>query len=142
MQAFVALADPVRARIIEMLAEDDLPAGDIAAAFAISRPAVSRHLSVLLKSRLVRVREDAQRRIYGLDPEGLGPADAWIEEIRRVWNGRLDALGRHLDAVAGQKAELASAATESPAKTLCDWENNDDEPWRPLARRIPLPRRE
>ena len=120
MQAFVALADPVRARIIEMLAEGDLPAGDIAAAFAISRPAVSRHLSVLLKSRLVRVREDAQRRIYGLDPEGLGPADAWIEEIRRVWDRRRDA--------------------EGPTQAL--YEDGADEPWRPLARRIPLPRRD
>jgi predicted transcriptional regulator len=125
-----------------MLAEDDLPAGDIAAAFAISRPAVSRHLSMLLKSRLVRVREDAQRRIYGLDPEGLDAADAWIEDIRRVWNRRLDALGRHLDAVAAQKAEPASTPAGSPAKTPYDWEDDSDEPWRPLARRMPLPRRE
>jgi DNA-binding transcriptional ArsR family regulator len=141
MQAFIALADPVRARILEMLAKDDLPAGDIAAAFAISRPAVSRHLSVLLKSSLVRVREDAQRRIYGLDPEGLGAADAWIEDIRRAWNRRLDALGRHLDAVAARKDEPAEPAA-GPSMTLYDWEDEPDEPWRPLARRIPLPRRE
>lgn len=135
VQPFVALADPVRARILEMLARDDLPAGDIAAAFAISRPAISRHLSVLLKSRLVKVREDAQRRIYGLDPDGLAPADAWIEAVRGAWNRRLDALGRHLDATA------APTAAESPAKAPY-WEEDPDEPWRPLARRIPLPRRE
>jgi DNA-binding transcriptional ArsR family regulator len=142
MQAFIALADPVRARILEMLAKDDLPAGDIAAAFAISRPAVSRHLSVLLKSRLVRVREDAQRRIYGLAPEGLEPADAWIEEIRWVWNRRLDDLGRHLDALSARDADQTSTPAESPAKSHYDWEDEPDEPWRPLARRIPLPRRE
>ena len=142
MQPFIALADPVRARILEMLAKNDLPAGDIAAAFAISRPAVSRHLSVLLKSRLVRVREDAQRRIYGLAPEGLEPADAWIEEIRRVWNRRLDHLGRHLDALATKDADQTSTPADSPAKSHYDWEDEPDEPWRPLARRIPLPRRE
>lgn len=141
MQTFVALADPVRARIIEMLAEDDLPAGDIAAAFAISRPAVSRHLSVLLKSRLVRVREDAQRRIYGLEPEGLEAADAWIEEIRRTWNRHLDDLGRHLDAAAARQAETSGPAT-APEENRQDWEDKLDEPWRPLARRIPLPRRQ
>ena len=117
MQAFVALADPVRARIIEMLARDDLPAGDIAAAFAISRPAVSRHLKVLLKSRLVRVREDAQRRIYGLEPAGLDAADAWIDEVRR-----------------GRKAEPVAEDHRQ------EWEDEPDEPWRPLARRLPLPR--
>ncbi len=140
METFAALADPVRARIVEMLADDDLKAGDIAAAFAISRPAVSRHLSVLLKSRLVRVREDAQRRIYGLEPEGLEAADAWIDEIRRAWSRRLDDLGRHLDAMAAQKAEPTPATEVSPEENRRDWEDKPDEPWRPLARRIPLPR--
>jgi DNA-binding transcriptional ArsR family regulator len=120
METFVALADPVRARIVEMLAEDDLKAGDIAAAFAISRPAVSRHLSVLLKSGLVQVREDAQRRIYGLDPAGLETADAWLEEIRDAWNRR----------------RAAGAVKKAPY----DWDDGSDEPWRALARRVPIPR--
>jgi|HubBroStandDraft_6_1064221.scaffolds.fasta_scaffold1427624_2 DNA-binding transcriptional ArsR family regulator len=102
MEAFVALADPIRARVVELLAADDLTAGDIAARFPVSRPAVSRHLSVLLKSRLVRVRGEAQRRIYSLDPAGLDDVGRWVEETRRVWNGRLDALGRHLDEVAAR----------------------------------------
>jgi DNA-binding transcriptional ArsR family regulator len=106
MQGFSALADPVRARIVEMLASRDLPAGDIASRFAVSRPAVSRHLSVLLKARLVRVRGEAQRRIYSLDPEGLVEIDHWVAEQRAVWGRRLDVLGRRLDAMA------ASAAAE------------------------------
>jgi DNA-binding transcriptional ArsR family regulator len=100
MQTFAALADPVRANIVEMLSEADLTAGDIASGFAISRPAVSRHLSVLLKSRLVRVRGEAQRRVYSLDPGGLDEASRWIDECRSAWNRRLDDLGKHLDRVA------------------------------------------
>ncbi len=100
MEAFTALADPIRASVVELLAAGDLTAGDIATRFPISRPAVSRHLSVLLKSRLVRVRGEAQRRIYSLDPAGLDDVDRWVEATRRVWNARLDALGRHLDDVA------------------------------------------
>ncbi|HEY1426876.1 MAG TPA: metalloregulator ArsR/SmtB family transcription factor [Caulobacteraceae bacterium] len=103
MEAFVALADPIRARVVELLAGGDLTAGDIAARFPVSRPAVSRHLSVLLKSRLVRVRGEAQRRIYSLDPAGLEDVDRWVETTRRTWNARLDALGRHLDDVAARK---------------------------------------
>jgi DNA-binding transcriptional ArsR family regulator len=103
MQTFVALADPVRATIVEMLATADLAAGDIAARFAISRPAVSRHLSVLRKSRLVRVRGEAQRRVYSLDPSGLDEASRWIEECRGAWIRRLDGLGKHLDRVSAAK---------------------------------------
>ncbi len=103
MEAFAALADPIRASVVELLAAGDLTAGDIATRFPISRPAVSRHLSVLLKSRLVRVRGEAQRRIYSLDPAGLDDVDRWVEATRRVWNQRLDALGRHLDDVAAAR---------------------------------------
>ena len=102
MQAFAALADPVRAEIVQILAERDLTAGDIAAWFPISRPAVSRHLSVLRRSRLVRVRGEAQRRIYSFDPAGLEDVDRWVADCRRLWGGRLDALGRHLDDVAAR----------------------------------------
>ena len=105
MQIFMALADPVRAQIVEMLSAADLAAGDIAARFTISRPAVSRHLSVLLRSKLVAVRGEAQRRVYSLDPRGLDEASKWIDETRRVWTGRLDALGRHLDEVAARSKE-------------------------------------
>jgi DNA-binding transcriptional ArsR family regulator len=100
MQTFVALSDPIRSRIVELLAERDLTAGDIAARFPVSRPAVSRHLSVLRRSRLVRVRGEAQRRIYSLDPAGLDDVDRWTSQCREAWNRRLDVLGDHLDDVA------------------------------------------
>jgi DNA-binding transcriptional ArsR family regulator len=105
MSAFAALADPIRARIVELLADRDLAAGDIAARFPVSRPAVSRHLSVLRKSRLVRVRGEAQRRVYSLDTAGLDEVDRWVGECRRAWNARLDALGAHLDHVAARRKE-------------------------------------
>lgn len=105
MQAFAALADPVRADIVQLLAGRDLTAGDIASRFPISRQAVSRHLSVLLKSGLVQVRGEAQRRIYSLDLGGLDSVDHWVAECRRVWSARLDALGRHLDNVAATPKE-------------------------------------
>jgi DNA-binding transcriptional ArsR family regulator len=102
MEAFTALADPVRAEIVQLLSARDLTAGDIASRFPISRPAVSRHLSVLRRSRLVRVRGEAQRRVYSLDTDGLDAVDRWVEGCRRAWNKRLDDLGSHLDRVAGQ----------------------------------------
>jgi DNA-binding transcriptional ArsR family regulator len=105
MQTFAALSDPTRARIVELLADRDLTAGDIAARFPVSRPAVSRHLSVLRKSRLVRVRGEAQRRVYSLDTDGLDEVDRWVGQCRRQWNARLDALGRHLDDVAAKSKE-------------------------------------
>ena len=98
MEAFAALADPIRADIVRMLSLRDLSAGEIAGRFPVSRPAVSRHLSVLRRSRLVKVRRDAQRRVYSLDPAGLDDVDRWVDECRRVWSQRLDALGAHLDA--------------------------------------------
>ena len=104
MEVFAALADPTRSKIVEVLAGRDLTAGDIAARFPVARPAVSRHLSVLLKSRLVRVRRDAQRRVYSLNPKGLDEIDHWVAQCRRVWNRRLDALGKHLDAMAAKES--------------------------------------
>ena len=103
MEVFAALADPTRAKIIEALALRDMTAGQIAARFPVSRPAVSRHLSVLRKARLVRAREEAQRRVYSLDPTGFNEADRWLARCRDLWRKRLDALGHHLDKTAAKK---------------------------------------
>ncbi len=96
MKAAAALADPTRRRILELLAVDELDAGDIASRFAISRPGVSRHLRVLRESGLVRVRPDGQRRLYSLDPRPLVELDAWLERYRGFWTNRLDALETEL----------------------------------------------
>jgi DNA-binding transcriptional ArsR family regulator len=93
---FEALADPTRRRVLELLSERELSAGEIAAAFTVSRPAVSRHLRVLRQAGLVQARRDAQRRVYGLDPEPLAELDSWLATYRPFWNERLDLLEQHL----------------------------------------------
>ena len=92
MDALSAIADPIRRQIIEMLAEGDLEAGQIAEGFAVTRPAVSRHLRVLRESGLVHVRPEAQRRVYSLEPHPLEELAQWLERYRRFWSQRLDAL--------------------------------------------------
>lgn len=106
MEAITALGDPTRQRIIEMLAERELAAGAIASRFAMSAPAISQHLKVLKDAKLVRVRAEAQRRIYTLDPTGFAEMDDWLGKIRRFWSRKLDALERALkdeDRAAGRK---------------------------------------
>ncbi|MCE9649511.1 MAG: metalloregulator ArsR/SmtB family transcription factor [Parvibaculum sp.] len=98
--SFTALADPTRRRIVEMLGKGELSAGEIAGHFDVSAPAISQHLKMLKAARLVRVRIDAQRRIYTIDPDGLAEVDAWLAQVRRFWNPRLDALERELTAAA------------------------------------------
>ena len=96
MESFNALADPTRRRIVESLAGGPLSSGEIASRFPISAPAVSQHLKTLQRARLVKVRVDAQRRIYALDRAGIDEAAAWIGDVRRTWAGKLDALEAQL----------------------------------------------
>jgi len=92
MDAFTALADPSRRRMIELLGDGPAPSGAIAAKFELSAPAVSQHLKALREAGLVRVEVDGQRRIYSLDPAGLAAVDDWIARVRAFWTPRLDAL--------------------------------------------------
>jgi DNA-binding transcriptional ArsR family regulator len=78
MDAFEALADPTRRRILEMLSERELSAGEIARRFDMTPPAVSQHLKILRNADLVRVRNDAQRRMYALEPHGLAEFEQWL----------------------------------------------------------------
>jgi DNA-binding transcriptional ArsR family regulator len=94
---FEALADPTRRRVVELLAERERSAGELAEAFTVSRPAVSRHLRVLRDAGLVRSRGEAQRRIYALEREPFDELDRWVESVRRFWPARLDELQRHLE---------------------------------------------
>jgi len=96
MNSLAALADPTRRRIVEMLARGSLSSGQIASRFDISAPAISQHLRALREARLVRVRTDAQRRIYELDLEGLDELSEWVTRIRRFWGTKLDRLEAQL----------------------------------------------
>jgi DNA-binding transcriptional ArsR family regulator len=90
--SLAALADPTRQRIVEMLATGALSSGEIAGCFKLSPPAISQHLKTLKEARLVSVRADKQRRIYSLDPDGVGEVSDWVERIKAFWNPKLDAL--------------------------------------------------
>jgi DNA-binding transcriptional ArsR family regulator len=97
MTGIAALADPTRQRIVEMLARGPLSSGEIARRFDVSAPAISQHLKTLRSAKLVRVRAEAQRRIYELDPDGVNEISAWIERIRAFWTAKLDALETQLE---------------------------------------------
>jgi DNA-binding transcriptional ArsR family regulator len=90
MEAFNALADPLRANIVQLLANRDMSAGEIAARFPVTRPAVSRHLSVLLRSHLVNVRSEASRRVYSLDIAAMDKVSEWLDACRDSWVRRVD----------------------------------------------------
>ena len=96
MRSLNALADPTRQRIVEMLAAGALSSGDIARRFEVSAPAISQHLRALREAKLVRVRAQAQKRFYELDPEGVGELADWINRIRGFWSEKLDALEQEL----------------------------------------------
>src|SRR5262249_29276831 len=91
MRAAEALSDPTRRRIVELLADREWGAGELAAQFSTSRPAVSRHLRVLREHGLVHVRGEAQRRLYSLDPAPLAELDAWLGRYPSFWAQRLHA---------------------------------------------------
>jgi DNA-binding transcriptional ArsR family regulator len=97
MHAFEILGDPVRRRIVELLAGGEQAAGEVGAViqgeFGISQPAVSQHLRVLREAGFATVRIAGTRRLYAVDPTPLEEVDRWIEPYRRFWNQRLDALG-------------------------------------------------
>ena len=96
MGAFEALADPTRRRIVELVSEQERTAGEIAAAFTISRPGVSKHLRVLREQGVLRARGDGTRRLYSVEPTALDELDAWIDRCRSFWTNRLDALETEL----------------------------------------------
>jgi DNA-binding transcriptional ArsR family regulator len=96
MDAMQALADPTRRRIVELLADGERSAGELAAQFRTSRPGVSRHLRVLREHGLVRARGEGQRRLYSLDPAPLAELDSWLARYRPFWANRLDALDTEL----------------------------------------------
>jgi DNA-binding transcriptional ArsR family regulator len=106
VHAFDVLGDPVRRRILELLADGERSSGavveTIGAEFGISQPAVSQHLRVLRESGFATVRPEGTRRLYSVDPAGMRQVDAWLEQFRGFWVQRLDALGTEV--ARGRKA--------------------------------------
>ena len=95
--AFEIVAEPTRRRILDDMRDSERSVGELVERLQLSQPGVSKHLRVLRDAGLVEVRRDAQRRLYRVRTEPLEEIDAWLAPYRRLWNTKLDALGRHLD---------------------------------------------
>lgn len=100
--AFAALADPTRREVLERLSEGPKAVGEIAAGLPVSRPAVSQHLKVLKEAGLVCDRHEGARRIYAIDPQGLGAMRAWLDQF---WNRALAAFEAEFETPANDQEE-------------------------------------
>jgi DNA-binding transcriptional ArsR family regulator len=92
-----ALTDPHRRQALNLLRQQPRTVTELTKELGLSQPGTSKHLRILREAGLVRVRVDAQRRVYELDPAPLVALDDWLAPYRRFWDRQLDALGRHLD---------------------------------------------
>ena len=110
VHAFDVLGDPVRRRILELLADGEHASGEVVdvihAEFGLSQPAVSQHLKVLRENGFARVRPEGTRRLYALDPAPLREVDGWLDPFRRFWDQRLDALETEI--ARGKRARRSS----------------------------------
>ncbi|MGY1883904.1 ArsR/SmtB family transcription factor [Blastococcus sp. SYSU DS0753] len=129
MHAFDILGDPVRRRILELLADGEQTSGRITdvirAEFGLSQPGVSQHLRVLRDSGFTSVRPEGARRFYAVEPRPLSEVDAWLDRFRRLWPQRLDALETEL--ARGRRAARTPAGGEStrPAEPGIDADKTD-----------------
>lgn len=124
MHAFDVLGDPVRRRLIELLADgrdgglSGIAAGDLAtvvqAEFGISQPAVSQHLKVLREHGFATVTADGQRRLYAVDDGPLREVDAWLDRYRAFWTSRLDALDVEVRRGRRARRTRSTTAEETP----------------------------
>ena len=99
---FAALADSTRRKLLARLAKGEASVAELAEPFALSQPAISKHLKVLENAGLVSLSRDAQRRPRRLEPARLGDATDWLENYRRLWEARYEKLDTLLDELAGR----------------------------------------
>ena len=132
MHALDVLGDPVRRRLLELLADGERSAGELGEIvqreFGISQPAVSQHLRVLRQSGFATARPEGTRRLYAVDPAQLEAADSWFDPFRRMWQPKLDALATEL--ARGRRsrrlAEDQPAGREPRGDDDRDDDSNDD----------------
>ncbi len=111
MQSLLAIADPTRRRIVELLAVKERTAGELVDEFDMSAPAISQHLNVLREAGLVKTRAEGQSRIQALNPDGFDDLEDWLQKTRSVWSSRLDALEQELRAEDEAKAKAKKKKT-------------------------------
>ena len=121
MHAFDILGDPVRRRILELLADGEQSSGAITttvqAEFGITQPAVSQHLKVLRDSGFASVRPDGARRLYAVDAAPFREVDAWLDHFHRFWEQRSDALATELARGRRERRAQAATTTDMPKET-------------------------
>ena len=111
MDMFVALSDPTRRAILELLASrGELSATDIYEQFPVSPQAVSQHLKVLREAHLVVMEKRAQKHLYRLNPQTLSQFEAWVQQMRKRWEERFEALDKVLES---EKEKLVKSKQES-----------------------------
>ena len=111
--AFSALADPTRRAVLDLLRTGTRPAGDIARAFTVSRPAISKHLGILRRAHLVEERREGRNRLYQLNPDPLRAVDSWLEQYRQFWTASLNNLKAFVEA---EYAKETAAAAHKDSK--------------------------
>src|ERR1700683_2717871 len=94
---FPALADPTRRALLDLLRQGSQPAGQIASAFPVSRPAISKHLRLLRRAHLVHEHRQGRHRLYQLNPESLKVVDSWLEPYRIFWRANLTSLKKFVE---------------------------------------------
>lgn len=112
--AFQALADPTRRAVLDLLRRGSQPAGAIARAFPVSRPAISKHLRLLRRAHLVREHREGRHRLYQLNPEPLRAVDSWLEHYRAFWQTRLAGLKTFIEDEPSKQA--ASQPSREPGR--------------------------
>src|SRR5690349_5878946 len=116
MHAFDVLGDPVRRRILELLADGERSSGEVTgvirAEFGITQPAVSQHLRVLRDNGFATVRPDGARRLYAVEATALREADDWLGQFRRFWTPHLNALATEV--ARGKRQRRLAAEKERP----------------------------
>jgi DNA-binding transcriptional ArsR family regulator len=111
-RAFNALADPTRRAVLDLLRSGTRPAGEIARAFPISRPAISKHLKILRRAHLVDEHRQGRHRFYQLNPEPLKTVDQWLDEYRRFWTANLESLKSFVESE--YEKEMTAAQNPTP----------------------------
>ena len=112
--AFAALADPTRRAVLDLLRQGSLAAGRIALAFPVSRPAISRHLRLLRRARLVREHREGRQRIYQLNAAPLRAVDQWLDPYRNFWRAQLRDLKAYIEGESGK--EFSGTRTKKKSK--------------------------
>ena len=93
---FQAIADPIRRDIIELVSKKDLTVNDIAAAFKISRPAISKHIKILNECNIIKIQKEGRKRFCKIEPQNLLPAFLWIEQYKKLWENKIDSFENYL----------------------------------------------